>query len=283
VIIALAPSLAHADDLHVGLYAPSARFAGTSARLDYVTDAAKHLGGTGKVYSRAGDFAAAAKKGEIDVAVVDAPYLAALGVPYTVLATATGGAWQLVSRGGEKKVADLKGKKVLCPALGGREDDFVYEALLGGELQRGFFGSVDAAPDTVSALASLDLGRADAAVVPAGADLPGGVSVVATLASVPGPALVALAGTSEAVRKKVAAAAEDLARSDVLGAFTTGGGDSLKSLAGRFTHRTRRGPMVVPGLRVTVDELVEARALVIPRIDVKILLAKPAPLPPPAR
>jgi hypothetical protein len=290
VLVVLAASGAPAyadDDVVVGLYAPSAPFAGTSARLDYVTRLANELGGkSGKAFSRASDFASAVKKGEIEVAVVDAPYLAALGVPYTVLAVATRGgdtqsSWQLVTRGGEAAIVDLKGKKILCAALGGREDDFVYDALLGGELDRHFFASVDGAPDVVSALAALGLGRADAAVVPSGMDLPSGVTVVATLPSVSWPALVALPGASEALKKKVIAAATGFSGGDVLGGFVAGGGDELRSLAHRFGHRERRGPMVVPNLHIAVDELVEDRDLAIPHVDLKPLVAAPEALPPP--
>jgi ABC-type amino acid transport substrate-binding protein len=286
-VLLAAPRAARADDeLGVGLFTPSAPFGGTSARLDYVTRLADRLGAsaTGKTYSRASDFAAAIKNGDLDVAVVDAPYLAALGVPYTVLAIATRGGdadvpWLLVSRGGERAIVDLAGKKILCTTLGGREDDFVYDALLGGELKRGFFASVDGSPDVVSVLASLGLGRADAAVVPSGVELPAGVSVVATLPSVSWPALVALPGASEALRKKVTAAATGFDGGDVLGGFVAGGSDPLHALARRFAHRERRGPMVIPSLRVTVDELVETRPLAIPHVDLSGLLATPASLP----
>lgn len=183
VALLLAPAAARADDLSVGLYAPGAPFAGTSARLDYVTRLAAHLAdATGatpiaRVYARAGDLAAAIKKGDVDVAVVDAAYLASIGASYTVLATATvngdtEASWQLISRGGEDTVAALRDKTMLSPVVGGREADFVHNALLGGELPRTFFKTIDTSPDVVSTLAALGLGRGDAAVVPVGVDLP---------------------------------------------------------------------------------------------------------------
>jgi hypothetical protein len=287
----LSPALAHADDgLAVGMYAPSAPFGGTSARLDYVVRLAEHLGdgASAKTFSRAADFSSAVKGGDLDVAVVDAPYLAALGVPYTVLAVATRGgddgvAWQLVTRGGEDAILDLAGKKLLCAALGGREDDFVYEALLGGELAHDFFASIDTSPDVVSALAALSLGRADVAAVATRVVLPAGITRVATRPTRWLPVLVALPGASEALRKKVTAAATSFSGGEVLGGFVAGGGDRLRSLARRFAHRERRGPMVIPNLRVTVDELVETRAFSIPHVDLAGLLAPPAALPAPAR
>lgn len=283
--------LAHADDLQVALFAPSAPFAGTSARVEYVTRLADHLGdalatrAAGKTYARASDFAAAARKGAVDVAVVDATYLAALGVPYTVVATstrdgATGAAWQLVTRGGEARILDLAGKTLLAPTLGGREDDLVLDALLGGELPRDFFASITASPDVVSLLAALGLGRADAAVVPGGVDLPAGVTRVATLPRASYPVLVVIRGNAER-RRAVAAAAARFTGGDVLAGFTAGGADDVRAFAARFTRRDRRGPMVVPILRLPLDDLLAARTLVIPRTPIEALLAPAAPLPPP--
>jgi hypothetical protein len=290
--VTVAPVDAVAEDVAVGVYAPNAPFAGASARLDYATDLAGHLAratggkGTGKVYARASDFAAAVKKGEIQLAVVDAPYLASIGAPYTVLATATRGGddavrWQLVARGGEARLSQLEGKKLLCAAVGGRERDFVYNALLGGELARGFFSGVESSPDVLSALAALELGRADAAVVPSGVDLPAGVTAVTTLPEVSWPVLVAFSGTPEAVRKKAAASASTFKGCSVLSGFRVGGADAVKSLARRFSKKERRGPMATPSIRVTVDELVEPRKLTIDRVDVKTLWVRPAKLPEP--
>src|SRR5829696_5527978 len=87
-----APS--HADNLTVGLFAPTAPFPSTSARVELASRLAEHLGasvnrtGSGKVFARGPDFAAAAKKGEVNVAVVDAAYLAVAGGNYTILASA---------------------------------------------------------------------------------------------------------------------------------------------------------------------------------------------------
>ena len=83
--------------------------------------------------------------------------------------------WQIVARGAET-IAQLKGKRVLVPSVGGRESDFVLNVLLGGEVGKDFFSKIEAAPDTASTLAALGLGKADAAVVPASVELPGGVT-----------------------------------------------------------------------------------------------------------
>lgn len=291
-LVFLLASTARADDVEIGLYAPAAPFEGTSARQDYVSRLAKHVGAAtggkaiGRVYSRAGDFAGAIKRGDLQLAVVDAAYLASIGSPYTVLATSTRGgdtssAWQLITRGGEATIAELDDKKLLCPAIGGKESDFVYNALLGGELSKGFFAEIDTSPDVSSALTALGLGRADAAVVPGGLDLPSGTTRLATLPQVSWPVLVAFPGASADLRAKALDAIGTFEGGAVLGGFDKGGGDAVKSLAKRFGKAERRGPMVTPRLEVTVDELVTVRKPAITKVDLLRLLAAPAPLPRP--
>lgn len=292
IVLALATATAHADDLGVGLYAPAAPFAGTSARQDYVSRLAKHLGAAtgvkavGRVYSRAGDFASAVKAGDLQFAVVDAAYLASLGSPYTVLAVATRGgdtdsSWQLVTRGSESTIAELKGKTLLCPAIGGRETEFVTNALLGGEIGKGFFAKIDTSPDVASALTALGLDRADAAVFPGGLDLPSGATKLATLPSVPWPVLVAFSSASGERRTQVLDAVGTFDGGDILGGFDRGGGDAVKALARRFGKSERRGPMVTPRLEVTVSDLVQVRKPAITRVSLTSLLAQPRALPPP--
>ncbi|HSN25527.1 MAG TPA: hypothetical protein VLT45_04555, partial [Kofleriaceae bacterium] len=71
------------------------------------------------------------------------------------------------------------------------ETDFVLNVLLAGEVAHDYFGKIETAPDTASTLAALGLGKADAAVVPAGVELPGSVVTVLALPPVSGPVLVA--------------------------------------------------------------------------------------------
>jgi len=214
------PSVAGADNITIGLYAPSEPFPSTAARVDLAKKLGDHLGaalggkGVGRVFARAGDFSSAVKKGEVTVALVDATFLASAGSGYTVIAAATrsGDAthgWQLVARGAEK-ISQLKGKRVLVPSVGGRESDFVLNVLLGGEVGKDFFGKIEAAPDTASTLAALGLGKADAAVVPASADLPGGVTTVLRLPSLSGPLLVAYGPVTPAQKAALIKGATEL-------------------------------------------------------------------------
>lgn len=275
LVLVCAASVAHAETITVGLYAPSEPFPSTAARVDLAKKLGDHLGtalggtGVGRVYARAGDFASAVKKGEVTVALVDATYLAGAGGNYSVIAVATRAgdsthSWQLVARGAEK-IGQLKGKRVLVPSVGGRESDFVLNVLLGGEVAKDFFGKIESVPDTASTLAALGLGKAEAAVVPASVELPGGVVTVLALPQLSGPVLVAY-GNLTATQKQALATAAGSFRGDAsVGGFKAGDADAVRSIARRFSIPVKRGPHAVPAVRVVVGDLVETRTFTIER------------------
>ncbi|MGE5185366.1 MAG: PhnD/SsuA/transferrin family substrate-binding protein [Acidobacteriota bacterium] len=259
----------------MGLFAPTAPFPSTAARVELASrlgeDVGKALGGTavGKVYARAADFAAAVKKGEVAVALVDASYLAVAGGNYTVLGAAIRGGdtthgWQLVARGGDRLPA-LQGKRVLVPSVGGRETDFVLDVLLAGEVRRDFFAKIEAAPDTASALAAVGLGKVDAAVVPAGTELPPGTAVVLRLPALAGPVLVAYGSLPQARRAQLASAIASFHGDATVSGFRAGDADAVRAIARRFTLPVKRGPLAVPAIRLLVGELVDGRAFAIER------------------
>ncbi len=268
-------SVAHAESVTVGLYAPSEPFPSTAARVELAKKLGAHLGaalggtGVGRVYARAGDFSSAVKKGEVTVAIVDATYLAGAGGGYTVIAAATRSgdsthSWQLVARSAEQ-INQLKGKRVLVPSVGGREAEFVLNVLLGGEVGKDFFGKIEAAPDTASTLAALGLGKADAAVVPASVELPGGVTTVLALPQLSGPVLVAYGAVTAQQRQALAAAALTFKGDGTISGFKGGDADTVRSVARRFTIPVKRGPHAVPAVRVVVGDLVEGRTFAIER------------------
>jgi hypothetical protein len=274
-------AIAAADGLRVGMFAPSTPFDGTGARLEFATKLAKHIGGedaVGRVYGKASDFSSALKKGDIDVAVVDATYLAASGGSYAVLAVAVRGGdtkttWDLVARGTVDSVLALKGKALIVPSIGGREAAFVGEALLGGELPADFW-KVDSSPDVLSALAALGIGKADAAVVPSGLSLPAGTNRVATLPAVSWPVLIASPKASADMQALAAERAPSFGGAGAISGFRSGSAEAYKSLARRFGRPQRRGPMVVPNLRIAVGELIEGRTFTIDPGDAKRYAAR---------
>ncbi|HUH05899.1 MAG TPA: PhnD/SsuA/transferrin family substrate-binding protein [Kofleriaceae bacterium] len=194
----------------VGLYAPSAPFDSPSDRLQYVTRLADHLepaaGGAevvGRVFARASDFVAALRRGELQFAVIDAPYAAARGLPYRALAAATRGgaaeaAWLLVTGAGMSGLSDLRGRTLAVARTGAREAAFVSNVLLEGEVDAAsYFGGITLTPDSLSAATLVKLGRADAALVPAGVAIPDGLRVVGRTRPVGWPMFVALPGAAE--------------------------------------------------------------------------------------
>jgi hypothetical protein len=288
LLVALAwlalPARAHAQSVTVGLFAPTAPFPSTSARVELASRLGDHIGkalggtGSGKVFARGTDFAAAVKKGEVTVALVDAAYLAVAGGNYTIVASAVRGGetthgWQLVARGTDK-LAGLKGKRILVPGIGGRESDLVLNVLLGGEVSKDYFAKIEPAPDTVSALAALGLGKADAAVVPTGVDLPAGSSVVLKLPALSGPVLVVY-GSSAAQRQAIAAAALSFKGDSTVSGLRAGDADAVKQVSRRFTVPLKRGPLAVPAIRLLVGDLVEGRTFTIERTPVTAFAASP--------
>ena len=275
ILVTLAfASVAQAEPINVGLFAPSAPFPSTASRVALAGKLGEQVGAalgqpaSGKVFARASDFAAAVKKGEITVALVDATYLASAGGSYTVLAASLRGneaahPWQLVARGGGK-IEALRGKRVLVPAIGGRETELVLNVLLGGEVARDYFAKIEPAPDAAAALAAVGLGKADAAVVPAGVELPAGTQVVLTLPALSGPVLVAYGLPSEQ-KTKLAAAATGFTGDATVTGFRAPDPDAIRHIAARFAAPVKRGPLAVPAIRLLVGDLVEGRTLSIER------------------
>lgn len=264
---------AAADTVTVGLFAPSAPFPSTAARVELASKLGEHLGkaagatGVGHVYARASDFAAAVKKGDVSVALVDASYLAAAGGNFTIIATTGDVAWQLVAKGSGLKIAGLKGKRVLVPTNGGRETDFVLNVMLGGEVAKDFFAKIEPAPDTASALAALGLGKADAAVVPVGVELPPGVAPVLQLPTLPGPVLVVYASAADK-RAVLGTAANSFHGDATIAALHAGDAEAVRGLGRRFAAPVKRGPFAVPAVRLLVGDLVEGRTFQIERAPV---------------
>ena len=297
VALLVAPGRAAAQgSVTVGLFAPTAPFEGSGDRVSFVNAVADHLGGaaggarvTGKVFSSAGAFAAAVKKGEIQFAIVDAPYAAANGLPYKILAAAVrgGGAsapWQLVVKGSVTSIRDLRGAKVAVPSTGAREQAFVTNALLGGEVDPGYFAAITEAPDARSAVTMVSVGKVDAAFVPAGIEPPGGTRRLVSLGNVGWPMFVALPAADA---ERTAAFAARIKSFGGSGGFSGFGGDvgSYRNLAGSFGKASKKGPMALPPpARLSVRELLDGRTFAVPVSDVLDLVEAPAPAAaPPAK
>lgn len=286
---------AHAAPITIGLFAPSAPFPSTAERVELVSQLGASLGSamkvpvSGRVYARAADFAAAVKKGEVTLALVDPAYLAGAGSSPMVIAASlyadgkTASAWQFVARGGAK-IADFKGMHVLVPSLGGREADFVYNVLLAGGAGRDFFAKIEAAPDTASALAALGLGKANAAIVPVVGALPQGTSAVPAQPALPmlaNPVLVVYGTLSAeelgAVRDAVKAFQGDATITGFRAPDSDTNGDAVRDLARKFSAAIKLGSFAVPAVRLDVGDLVSGRTFGIERTPATTFAIRPPP------
>lgn len=281
-----APSLARGDTtIAVGIYAPSLPFEGPVERLEFVSTLATALAeaagadrGVGRAYAKASDFAAAVRRGDLQYAVLDASYSAALGNPYPVLATgrARGDsevAWQLVTAGDARTVLALRDGTIAVPRVGARDGAFLHNVLFDGELPRGLFDGAKASPDALSAIAAVELGRADAAFVPATVPRPAHLRTVFSAQPVPLPVLVALPSADGADRAAVAAAAARFSGGRALPGFSRGDTGS-RALARRFSRRPKRGLFSVPPLRLGARRFTAGRSYRIERPDLEQTFGK---------
>lgn len=284
------PSVAAAEDITIGLFAPTAPFEGSGDRVSFVNAVADHLAAaadgakvTGKVYSSAGAFAAAAKKGEIQFAIVDAPYAAANGLPYTILASATRGggghaSWQLVAKSSIGNIRELRGAKVAIPSTGAKAQAFVTNALLSGEVDASYFASITEAADARSALTMISVGKADAAFVPSGVEPPSGTRRVLTLPSVGWPMFVALSAADDRRSAAFATRIKSFGGAGGFSGFGDAGAGNYRSLAGSFGKSAKKGPMALPPpARLSVKDLLTGRSFVVPQQNVLELVEAPPP------
>lgn len=282
---------AEAGDITIGLYAPTAPFEGSGDRVSFINGVADHLSSvangakvTGKVYANASSFAAAIKKGEIQYAVVDAPYAAALGLPYSVLATATRNKdatapWQLIVKSSITNVKDLKGAKVAIPAVGAKEQAFVTNVLLGGEVDATYFAGITEAADARSAMTMITVGKVDAAFVSAGVDPPSGTKRLLSLTSVGWPMLVALPGADAKLTPAFTTRIKSWGGAGGFSGFTDA--VNYRGLVGAFGSTNKRGPMALPPpARLGVKDLLAGRTFNVQLsdpLDVVVAPAAPAP------
>jgi hypothetical protein len=172
-------SPAHADaNLTVGVFLPTT-LADGQQRFDFGEKLAGLLGQSlgikagARNFARYTDFADAVKRGQIDVAVVDAwiAVEAPEGSMQPVALGSIGGAakrrWVVVARSG-KSVSSVLGKRLaLTRGAGAGDGSFVTNAVFEGALSADKQLAPTYAPSVESAMRMWSLGSADAALVPA--------------------------------------------------------------------------------------------------------------------
>lgn len=278
------PSVARAQErITIGLYAPTVPFDSLGQRLEMITGLAKHLSSvargkqvTGRVFARAGALAAAIRKGTVQMAVVDAPYAAARGLPYRILGASlrrgrATGAWVMVASAKVRSLADLRGKAVVVPRIGSNRQRFVTNVLLEGEVGPGYFKAINVAPDPQSAVTMVKLGRAAAAFVPAATGASGLRRVVA-LRAVGFPMLVAARGFDLALAQALARRARSYRGAGFSG-FAAASAGGYASLRGSFGGARKRGPMARPApSRLVLGGVLGQRVFPMPVRDLRSLV-----------
>jgi hypothetical protein len=152
--------------------------------------------------------------------------------------------WSLLSSeaGG---VMDLKGKKLALAATGGKDAQFVDNALLDGELAKHFASRI-AAPDIASAVASVSLKKAEGVVAPD--SLAKGLRKVFDAGRVPNPGFVVVKSTvpADVVEKVKRAVLVHAAAGGAYDGWRAASADTYRAFGGRMAQKTRRPVMTEP-------------------------------------
>jgi hypothetical protein len=291
-VAVLALGDAHAADkpLTIAIFAPNAPFESGTERFAFINrlaqqvTAAAGVPATGKAFARSSDLETAIRNKQVDFAVIDGVYLAERGVPFQVLATATSGGdiapkWALFS-GTVARVEELQGKKLSMAASGPRDAEFVSNALFDGELQVGkFFSTRQTAPDIASAVAAVNLKKADAVFAPQGQGK--GLKMLFEVRDrVPNPAFCEVAGSvsADVVAKVKAAVLGHGAAGPGLDGWRASGGEAYRALSARMSSRSRRPVMVEPEVvRIEDQDVLVPPALEPGLPDLKSLYWQPNP------
>jgi ABC-type amino acid transport substrate-binding protein len=256
---ALASDAAAADKaIVIAIYAPNAPFESGGERFAFVNRLAQQVtsvagvNATGKAFARASDLETAIKNKQVDFAVIDGVYLAERGVPYPVLATATSGGdtapkWALFTATATR-VEELQGKKISLASSGTRDVEFLSNALFDSELQVAkFFSGRAPAPDISSAVAAVNLKKADAVFAPESQGK-GLKKIFEVRDRIPNAAFceVGSGEPAELVAKVKAAVLGHGAAGPGLDGWKAAGGEAYRALAWRMGQRARRPVMVEP-------------------------------------
>jgi hypothetical protein len=259
------------EKLVVAIYAPNS-FDSGAARYSFANKVAQAISKAAgvavepKAYARAGDFEAAAKKGQVDFAILDGVYLAEKGgSAYSVLATAVSSGetstrwWLLAADPG--CVLDLQGKRLAYASSGSRDAAFIDNVLLEGEVPK-LFSARQSAPDVASAVTAVTLHKADAVFAPEGTGK--GLQRVFDAGRVPNPAFALVKTTlpSEIVSKVKSAIAGAPGGGSYSG-WRAGSSDGYRSMASRMAARARH-PLMAEPPAITLDP---TEALALPPLE----------------
>lgn len=302
LLAATAPAAAQEDkgELTLALYAPTAPLPSADARFAFVDKLARYLQGAGvnvrpKVFARSADLEAAIKRGQVDLAILDAFYAADKASQYPVLAVATAAGelyqkWGLYTHLPSGSILDMSGKRLawVSPS-GGKEAVYINNVLLYGELKVAqFFQMGSPTPDIGAAVSDVVLRRADC--VFASEQAVQGKSLrrvydAGEAGRIPNPALVQLQGKLPAdVVANIKRSIAGFATTGVLDGWRSSGGISepYRQLRLRIRGRPDRNLVFAEPQRMNTQ--INAAMVVIPEAapimpPLRALLLPPTDLP----
>ena len=275
----------------IAIFAPNAPFQSGGDRFTFINRLAQQVTSaagvpaTAKAFARASDLEAAIRNKQVEFAVLDGVYLAERGVPYTVLATATSGGdvaprWALFASSAAH-VDELQGKKLSVSSTGGRDADFLSNALFDGEVQvQRFFAAQEAkAPEMSAAVAAVSLHKADAVFAPESMGK-GLHKVFDVRERVPNAAFCEVASglAPDLVNKVKTAVLSHGAVGPGFDGWRASSAEPYRALAGRMGARTRRPVMVEPEVvRIEDQDVLVPPALEPGLPELKALYWQPSP------
>jgi hypothetical protein len=262
-------SPAAGQKLVVAMYAPTSPLPSAEARFAFVEKLAQKLTSAGipaegKVYAKAGDLEGAIKKGQVDLAILDAIYEAERGGSYPVLAVSTASGelflrWGLYTHLPSGSILDMSGKRLAWVSPSGGQPTYITNALLYGELKSQFFQLRPAAPDLSAAVSEVVLRRADCVFAPeasvAGKQLRRAYDA-GEAGRIPNPALVQVSQklSSDTVAN-IKKAVTSFNTTGILDGWRTSGGigDAYRSLRQRMRGRAERSLVMAEPQRLNTQ------------------------------
>ncbi|MCA9668929.1 MAG: PhnD/SsuA/transferrin family substrate-binding protein [Myxococcales bacterium] len=247
-----------AKPLVVGMFCPSLAFKNTAARVRFVNRVAtlisQKVGApvSGQVFATPAVLDRRLANGAVQIVLAEPAYLAARLKRLKVVAIATSSGrsrqpWSLVTSK-PMTLAQLKGKVVAIPRLGGGRS-IVANYMFYGELGPKYLKLIEV-PNTEAALATLRVGRSEAALIPSRSA--GGLTKVLTTRSMPMPALAVLKA-KVALGNGIRAAVARLVASQLgIDGWRGASGASVRVVS----SRTRKTPILSP-IRLHAIDLTE--------------------------
>lgn len=242
---------ASVDKLTIAIYTPTVQFDNSAARLAYVQGLAKAVSAATGTKVDGLSFTSMSKlvRARPDFAILDGQCYATRS-SWRLLANAridgaTSRPWALYSSAGDT-LESLRGKKLAFIEMGCNDNDFIDNAMLEAELERGFFASRVDKADLGGAVAEVATYHgAQAVFAPAGTAR--GLTKVFDAGSVPNPAFVQLdARLPESVVSRVRDAVVGYRGGGAIEGWARADAGPYRALRGQMGRRGKKGLFVPP-------------------------------------